>query len=203
MGASSWSVAIASLSLAVSGITMWLTLFQRGRIRMTQPTVAYFGPDGGGQGEPKVFLRTLLYSTSRRGQIVESMFVRVRRGESSQTFNVWVYGDGRLARGSGVYVGHDGVACNHHFMIPRDGTRYEFLAGEYDVEVYASTVPGRRAILLHRFQVSLSQELAAALKDPEAGVYFDWGPDSARYHAHVEKRPKASDPIDLLMGKLA
>ena len=181
---------------------MWLTLFQRGRIQMTQPTVAYFGPDGGGKGEAKVFLRTLLYSTSRRGQIVESMFVRVRRGESAQTFNVWVEGDGRLARGSGVHVGHDGVACNHHFMIPRDGTHYEFLAGEYDVEVYASTVSDHRAVLLHCFQVSLSQDLVAALKDPEAGVYFDWGPDSARYHAHVEKRPKASDPIDLVTDKL-
>lgn len=170
---------------------------------MTQPTVVFFGPDGGGAGEPKVFLRTLLYSTSRRGHIVESMFVRVRRGESTQTFNIWVYGDGPLARGSGVYVGHEGVACNHHFMVPRDGTRYEFLAGEYVVEVYASMVNGRRALLLYRFHLGVSSEVAAALKEAEAGVYFDWGPDSARYHAHVEKRPKTKDPIDILMGKLA
>jgi len=203
MGASTWSIVIASVSLLISGITMWLTLFHRGRIRMTQPTVVYFAPDGsGGEGGPKVYMRTLLYSTSRRGHIVESMFVRLRRGESVQTFNVWVYGEGTLARGSGVFVGHDGVACNHHFMLPRDGTRYEFLAGDYLVEVYASTVNGRRA-LLQRFSLILAQDQAAALTAGDCGVFFDWGPDSNRYHAHVRKQPPPKDPLDLLMSKLA
>jgi hypothetical protein len=37
---------------------------------MTQPTVIFFGPDGGRRGgrrHLKVFLRTLLYSTANRG----------------------------------------------------------------------------------------------------------------------------------------
>src|SRR5205085_1280179 len=106
----------------------WLTLFRRGIVKMTQPTVIFFGPDMG--SEPKVFLRTLFYSTARRGQIVESMFVRVRRFESSQTFNIWVYGDKSLTRGSGLYVGQEGVTCNHHFLLPKDVAQYEFLAGE-------------------------------------------------------------------------
>ena len=34
-------------------------------------------------GNAKVFLRTLLYSTSKRGKLIENMFVTVSRGETS------------------------------------------------------------------------------------------------------------------------
>ena len=40
-------VIISSLALAVSAVTAWLTLFRRGALKMTQPTVIFFGPDGG------------------------------------------------------------------------------------------------------------------------------------------------------------
>ncbi|MGH7717262.1 MAG: hypothetical protein ACREON_00250 [Gemmatimonadaceae bacterium] len=76
---------------------------------MTRPTIVFFGPDGGsrpdGAPRPKVFLRSLLFCTAQRGRIVESMCATLRRGESSQIFNIWVYGDGPLARGSGLHVG--------------------------------------------------------------------------------------------------
>jgi hypothetical protein len=39
------SVAIAILSLAVSSVTAWLTLFRRGVVKMTQPTIIFFGSD--------------------------------------------------------------------------------------------------------------------------------------------------------------
>ncbi|HEV3510866.1 MAG TPA: hypothetical protein VGS05_04120 [Candidatus Sulfotelmatobacter sp.] len=39
------SVTISILALSVSAITAWLTLFRRGTIKITQPTVIYFGPD--------------------------------------------------------------------------------------------------------------------------------------------------------------
>ena len=47
---------------------------------MTQPTVIYFGPDAprGREGSPppKVYLRTLLFATSKRGRVIESMQFR-------------------------------------------------------------------------------------------------------------------------------
>ncbi len=114
---------------------------------MTQPTVVFFGPDGGRRDSEKprlkVFLRTLLYSTSRRGQTLESMHVNLQRGESKQNFSIWVYGDDRLARGSGIYVGNDGVACNHHFLLPEDGADFKLLPGQYTVRVYAKRVSDR------------------------------------------------------------
>lgn len=46
----------------------------------------------------------------------------------------WVYGDDRLARGSGLHVGVEGVACNHDFLLPEDGADFRFLAGQYTME---------------------------------------------------------------------
>lgn len=119
------TITISVMAFIISATTAWLTLYRKGTVRMTQPTVIFFGPDI--SVSRKVFLRTLLYSTAKRGRIVESMWVKLRRGESAQTFNIWVYGDSSLARGSGLHVGENGVVCNHHFLLPKDGTIYEFL----------------------------------------------------------------------------
>jgi len=123
------SIVISSLALLVSAVHFWLTWFHGGTIRMTQPSIVFFGPDD--TGRAKVFLRTLLYSTSRRGQWVESMFVTLRRAGSSQSFNIWVYGETKaLVRGSGLFVGYDGIGANHHFLLPKGGdVEYQFSAG--------------------------------------------------------------------------
>ncbi len=171
---------------------------------MTQPTVVYFGPDGK-RGYPKVFLRTLLYSTSRRGQIVESMFVRLRRRESIQAFNIWVYGGAgsSLVRGSGLFVGHEGVAHNHHFLLQEDGTNYEFLAGDYQVEVYVKLVNSSKSELLWQLKVSLTEQQASEMKREMAGVYFDWGSDSDAYHSRIDRRPDDENYDPELLSILA
>lgn len=164
---------------------------------MTQPTTVFFGPDNSDPNEPlpKIFLRTLLYSSARRGNIIESMFLRVRRGEAVQVFNIWVYGDKELARGSGIYVGPEGVAYNHHFLLPADAQDYRFNPGQYTVEVFASLVGNRMPTLLWRLQISLSPEQAKAINDANTGVYFDWGPESRTYHPHLRPGPKRPDII--------
>ncbi len=109
----SLSIVISLLALAVSIGTAWLTLFRRGELRMTKPTVIFIGPDGGtaagSKRRIKVFLRTLLFSTSARGQTIESLHVCVQRGENKQNFSICVYGDDRLSRGSGLFVPREGL----------------------------------------------------------------------------------------------
>jgi hypothetical protein len=154
---------------------------------MTKPTFIAFlshGSDG-----PKVFLRTLLYSTARRGQVVEGMFIRLVRDETQQTFNVWSYGEtGHLVRGSGLYVGHDGVTHNHHFVLSADAKPFRFLPGAYELQVCVMLVHYRAPLLLARVPLHLTEEQARALVDAGEAVYFDWEPDAGKYHAYVRPR---------------
>ena len=195
-----FSDAISVLALAISSVTAWLTLFRRGTVKMSQPTVIFFGPDTPrsslDQPLPKVFLRTLLFSTSKRGRVIESMHVALSRNETHQNFNVWVYGNEKLVRGSGLFVGETGVAANHHFLTPRDGNSFRFTEGHYRLDVFARLLGDREQTKLFTQALEISRELAAELAEPNAGVYFDWGPDSSRYLPHVENRPPSPDPDD-------
>jgi hypothetical protein len=188
-----FAVTISTLSLCVSALIAWLTLLRRGTVKMTQPTVIYFGPDSPRTRDepalPKVFLRTLLFATSKRGRVVESMHVALARSETQQNFNIWVYGDDRLVRGSGLFVGETGVAANHHFLAPKDGSSFRFTEGRYRIDVYAKLLGDRKKKLLFSQTVEVSLEVAAQLKGSYSGLYFDWGPDSSRYLPHIDRRP--------------
>lgn len=201
------AIIVSTLALTVSAITAYLTLFRRGTVCMTQPTVIFFGPDGrsseSDHSANKVYLRTLLYATSKRGRIIESMFVKLRWGETSQNFNIWVYGDDSLARGSGIFVGENGVACNHHFLLPKDGVGFEFRSGEYEVEVFALLAGETKHRNLLAIRLTLPDHIGAKLSDPRAGVYFDWGPDSQQYQPHVDTRPEPKLPEALLESLIA
>jgi len=193
---------VSVVALAISSMTAWLTLLRRGVVRMTQPTIIFFGPDkpraGEGVSTPKVFLRTLLFSSSKRGRVVESMHVTLARNESSQTFNIWVYGDEKLLRGSGLFIGETGVAANHHFLNPAVGSSFHFSEGEYRLDVFAKLLGDGQPIKLLSQKLDISREVAVALEQPGAGVYYDWGPDSGRYLTHVEKREPQPSPDDFL-----
>ena len=186
-------ILISSLSLLVSLTTAWLTLFRRGTVRMTQPTIIFFGPDGGsirpGSEPPKVFLRTLLFSTAKRGRIIESMHVALSRTETHQNFNIWVYGNDKLVRGSGLFVGETGVEANHHFLAPRDASSFRFLEGSYRLDIFARLLGDKKNIQLFSQTLDVTRELAVSLAEPHAGLYFDWGPDSSRYLPHIQPRP--------------
>lgn len=195
------AIAISSVALLVSSVTAWLTLLHRGDLLMTQPTVVFLGPDGGRrEGEKphlKVFLRTLIYSTSSKGQTLESMHVNLQRGESRQNFSIWVYGDDRLVSGSGLHVGPNGVAHNHHFLLPSDGADFRLLPGLYTVRVFAKRVTDREPVQLAHVLLEISESQAKELES-DAGIYFDWGPDQQAYHSHVEVRPPTKLPPWLL-----
>jgi hypothetical protein len=201
------SITISAVSLGVSAMTAWLTLFRRGTVKMTQPTVIYLGPDKShireeGPTFPKVYLRTLLFATSKRGRVIECMYVAISRNETRQNFNVWVYGDERLVRGSGLFVGETGVEANHHFLPPRDENSFRFVEGRYTLDVYARLLGQQRQIRLFSQSLDITAEIATALTKPHTGVYFDWGPDASRYLAHVETRPPSPDAAERFVGLL-
>jgi hypothetical protein len=128
------------------------------------------------------------------------MHVALSRNESQQNFNIWVYGDERLDRGSGLFVGETGIAVNHHFLTPHDGTAFRFTEGRYRMDVFAQLLGGRHRTLLFSQTLEIPSEIAAQLAGTDCGLYFDWGPDSLRYLPHVDKRPPLpnEDVLELL-----
>jgi hypothetical protein len=187
------AVAVAALSLAISSITAWLTLLRRGTVEMTQPTQIFFGPSdaprSGERPSPKVYLRTLLFATSKRGRVIENMYVALIHDDVPEHFNIWVYGERlELVRGSGLFVGEDGVAANHHFLLGPDRHQFAFSAGRYRLEVVARLLGDRADKRLFAQEIVLTDELASSLRDARTGVYFDWAPDLSRYISHIERR---------------
>jgi hypothetical protein len=200
------SITISALALGVSSLTAWLTLFRKGTVKMTQPTIIFFGHDLPSAHDdlplPKVTLRTLLFSTSKRGRIIESMHITLSRNETHQNFNIWVYGNERLVRGSGLFVGETGVEANHHFLTPKDGTSFSFIEGHYRMDVFARLLGDMKLTQLFSQELEISRELAASLKSSNIGAIFDWGPDSSRYLSHVDERPPLPKPDRFLEALL-
>ncbi len=192
-----FSDTISVLALALSSVTAWLTLFRRGTVKMTQPTVIFLGPDAARSPSdtplPKIYLRTLLFSTSKRGRVIESMHVALSRNETHQNFNIWVYGEEKLVRGSGLFVGETGVAASHHFLTPRDGNSFRFTEGHYRLDVFAHLLGDRKKTRLFSQALEISRGMGASLREPGAGLYLHWGPNSTRYLPHIEKRSPSSE----------
>jgi hypothetical protein len=198
------SFTIATLSLVVSLRVAWLTLLKPGELKMVRPSLIAFASAHGTDG-PKVWLRSLLYCTSRRGLVVESLFVRLTRGETRQNFTFWACGErGSVMSGCGLFVGHDGVAQNHHFVLPMDGTSFSFQPGDYTLEVIGHVVNESAPVVLATIRLSLSEAHAKMLRGDGEHVYFDWLPDSNRYTPHVVPKrralPQLPDEIKNLLG---
>lgn len=166
-------IGISLVSLVVSLFTLWITQLQRGRIVMTTPTIIFFGFDQTPKTTPKVFLRTLLYSTSARGQIVEGMYAKLHHEGMERVFSFWGYGEAdKLTPGSGVYISKTGMAANHHFVMSMLADDFEFKPGDYTITVHAHLAHRPNATEIGRFQLALSDDLAAVLHD-QKGVLFE------------------------------
>src|SRR3989442_11247782 len=197
-----FSFGISCLALLVSGITAWLTFFRKGKLVMTQPTVVFLGPDGSrfDSSKNKIYLRTLLYSTAKRGQVLESLHVSLQRYESKQNFNIWVYGEkGNLKRGSGLFVAQEGVTFDHHFLLPEDGANFQFPSGAYRLVVFAKLVGEGTPKELMSIALAVSESQASQLSEPNTGIYHDWGPDQQAYHSHIDKKPDREPSIEQLL----
>lgn len=183
-------VGVSLLSLGVSGTTMYYTWLRRGRLAMTRPNVVFFGYEAAGnRPTAKIFLRTLLYSSSTQGKMVERMFVKLlRQGkdqDKEQVFGFWGHGwTTELSPGSGLYVGQTGVSSNHHFTLSMNQPAYDFTAGDYTLQIFAQQ-PGETApAMLSEIKLTVDDERAKALAQRK-GVLFVLEPDTQKYVGQV------------------
>ena len=196
------SITIAGFALLISGWTMWWTHFRRGKIKMTQPEMAAFLYENGNHRSPKIFLRTLLYSTAERGQVIEGLFVRIHNSEVSQTFHRWFYVDQHLVPGSGLFVGKNGISTNHHFAPSATLENFNFWAGDCELDVFARLVGRRSLVRLARISLSMTDAEAERLKVADVTALFIRNPDTGEYETHIDERPprlprQVSAPDDL------
>lgn len=190
------SIIIATVALLVSIFTLWINNFRRGRLKLTQPVLFSFLYELP-SGEPKVFLRASLYTTGKRGHVIEGMYIKLKRQDASQIFDFWMYGETKnLMIGSGLRVGEDGVSYNHHFVPPKESV-FDFEPGEYTIEVYARVVNHRSPILLSTVKLQVTPELAIALRNRDNGVIFTRLGEAAGYRAHIS-HPPAEVPTSFL-----
>ena len=194
------ALVISLVALGISFLTFWLTRVKSGKIKMTRPTIIFFGPDGVGENHKKVFIRTLLYSTADKGKYIQNMFIRLQRGESIQNFNIWVYDNNGLVRGSGLFVNKSGFACNHHFLQPKDGLNYNFLAGEYLLQVYVESVNDNPKMIFEQ-RLTLTKNQENEMKSKMVGPYFDWAPNSQNYFSHIDSVSKKDRELNYLIKK--
>ncbi len=126
------------------------------------------------------------------------MHVSLARNEMRQNFNIWVHGDDKLVRGSGLFVAETGVSANHHFLMPEDDNEYRFTHGKYTLEVHAKLLGDDTTKCLLSQSLEISREHAIALQEAGVGLTYDWGPDSGRYMPRTDKRPTLTDAHGLL-----
>ena len=80
---------VSIIALIISLITVWFTLFRRGSVRSTHPSFVALKYDFVDKPvvQAKVFLRTLLYSTGKRGLVIQNLFLRVSEGTRTEEFS--------------------------------------------------------------------------------------------------------------------
>jgi hypothetical protein len=193
------SLAISVASVLVSLYVAWWTLWRRGSIKMTRPSMIALVHKN---SRPMVWLRTMLYSTGKQGYVLESVFVKVRRGESMQTFSHWRYRqEEQIVVGSGLKIDEAGVSYDHYFYLPRGvGSGFQFLAGSYEILVYAVLNSPCEPICLGTYSVILSEENSKKLHEGKSAVaaVFEWGPDSQKYHIELDVQNDRG-PVELAL----
>lgn len=182
-----FSIVTSVLALALAGVTTWLTLLRRGKVKMTRPTMVAFVQDSEEQVH-NIVLRALLYCTADRGRVIENMYANLRHKTTTTTFAFWGYGETNLSRGGGLFIGREGVAVNHHFVLLSKSTKYKYEAGDYTVEFFAEMVGEDQPHKLAEATVSLTEEMAQVLTNKTGGVMFNWNPNNRVYKADIQHR---------------
>lgn len=185
------TLSISGIALIISSIALWVAQFNKGQLQMTQPTLLCMKRETP-KGTPKLFFRTLLFTTGTQGRVVENMFLKVRLQNETYIFDFWGHTEsGKLTLGSGLFVGATGLVCDHHFN-PREGLDdFLFVGGEYRIEVFATVVGQKRPKKLMELAFTVNSLQAAELiQIPTRELYLFWNAETRQYEGRVEHNPR-------------
>jgi hypothetical protein len=184
-------LALAGASFLLSLYTLWVTQLRRGRLKMTQPTLICLKRETP-SGRPKIFLRTLLFTTAIKGRVIENMFLRVHQPFGTFAFDFWGHTEaGKLTLGSGLFVGPTGIACDHHFNPHLGSENFIFCDGQYRIEVFAAIVGEKQPTKLMEVAFTVDgQQAAELIQILDLELYLFWNADTMTYDGHLDRRPR-------------
>lgn len=166
------AIFLSTIGVLISFTTFWILYLHRGNIEITKPRLISLGYERHDDSRtPKVFIRSLLYSTSCKGTVIENMIVKVTNSNNSEDFGLWAYGVEQLLVGSGLFISKEGKDYNHHFVPIAFSSDFEFSAGEIQLEVYANITHHKKDKLLDRITLSLTKDHEDALNKGEMIIF--------------------------------
>lgn len=189
---------ISGLALIVSVGSVWITVFHRGTVKMTRPQFFALLPENGPFGSwIKFFTRVLVFSTGQRGRVIENLYVTIHHNNKELPFHYWMYGEtDKLTIGSGVFVGHQGLAANHHFVPTTPVSSNDFTAGSYKLEISTLLLGDRWPIQLFEIQFNLNDEEVAAIRNSkDHAIFFIWDKNNNVYKSRIDTRKKLSQEL--------
>jgi hypothetical protein len=157
--------------------------FKHGRLKMTQPSLLCLKREHPSM-RPKIFLRTLRYTTAPQGPRHRKHILE--RSAGLRHIHLRFLGhteDGKLTLGSGLFVGSTGIASDHHFN-PREGV-YNFFygGGQYLIEVSGNC---------SSFGTAAAGPMTEVLKSRRPFVYGNSEPWTLSGNEHFESVCRAS-----------
>lgn len=183
---------VSVVALIVSLFTAWFTIFRRGTVCSTHPSLIAFCYDSVGMKFPqaKIFLRILLFSTGKRGNVIESLFIRIREGSRCAEFSFWGCGDkDLLIVGGGIFVPETGVVTNHHFNPVDSGALFLFSEGTYSLELVAKIIGRKQLASLWNTTLEMPPVFSDPDTDLNRKVSFHWSPEQLRWLIPSDERP--------------
>ena len=184
------AIIISLFSLTASIVTLYRNHLDRGHLTMTKPSIVSFGFEKN-TDIPKISFTGHLSSTGPKGHVIETIFLKLKyigdNQEIIQTFKTWNYGQIEESElGSGLYIGKEGKTSIHHFLLPIDGSTFEFLKGEYIVEAYAALLNYKKPIKIFSSQFSISSFQSEKLRGEFSSLIYQWDADNRRYDPYVQ-----------------
>jgi hypothetical protein len=179
-----FSLAVAIGSFVISIVTLYLTYIQKGKLRLTRPTAIFFVRDGA-DGKFKIVVTALLYSTAKRGQVVESMFIKIIKNDIVTTFGEWIYWEGNRVHLGRVKIGEEGRTLFDHFLLSEKTEEFSFSVGEYSLEMYAQKIGTKKPIKIFQTKFTLDNNTAESTTMKGPGFALLWNSDAQSYTIQI------------------
>ena len=173
-------------TLIVTLLTFYGNRVDRGMVEVTQPQTIFLQP-ANRFGPSEIIMTALIRSTADRGKAIEHFFVRLCREESIENFTVSRYEDKGGFRPGAFFVDRQGLSSSFHFSSPGYGAWYDFLPGDYTLQVYAKCA-AEKELLVMEVHFSVTTELFRKMRSRKGRIEFVWSPDSRTYVGHVGAR---------------